>query len=98
KWEIAMAVRTLRDLGALTPDAEVLGVGAGNEPTIFWLTRYVRRVFAIDLYVGSKHWKESANASMLTDPGRGCPFDWHPRRLVVQHMNALDLKYENESF
>jgi SAM-dependent methyltransferase len=73
-------------------------VGAGNEPTIFYLTRYVRRVFATDLYLASGSWRESANESMLLDPGRYWPASWNPRRLVVQHMNALDLRYEDESF
>lgn len=99
-WEVAMATRTLRDFGALHDRAEVLGVGAGNEPTIFWLTRHVRRVFATDLYLEDGSWKCSANASMLADPGRHWPpaSPWHPRRLVVQHMNALELRYEDRSF
>src|SRR5262245_61554505 len=50
-WEVAMAIRTLRDFGALLERSQVLGVGAGNEPTIFWLTNRVRRVFATDLYL-----------------------------------------------
>ena len=35
---------------------------------------------------------------MLTDPDLHWPFEWNPRRLVVQHMDALDLRYEDESF
>ncbi len=97
-WEVAMAARTLRDFGVLHKRAEVLGVGAGNEPTLFWLTRSVRRVFATDLYLGNDEWAESANASMLTDPGRHWITEWNPRRLVVQHMNALQLEYEDASF
>ncbi len=96
-WEIAMAVRALRAGGALRPDAEMLGVGAGNEPTIFWLTNHVKRVFATDLYLGAD-WGESANARMLVDPSGEWPGRWNPRRLVAQHMNALDLRYEDGSF
>ena len=55
-WEVAMTARAFSDLGVLTPDAEVLGVGAGTEPTIFWLTRRVRRVFATDIYLDSGVW------------------------------------------
>ena len=69
--------------GALRPDADILGVGAGNGPTIFWLTSQVHLVFATDLYVGQAAWQESANASMLTDPGIHWPGTWNPRRLVV---------------
>ncbi len=50
-WEVVMAVRALREGGVLRPDAEVLGVGAGNEPTTFYLTNHVRRVFCTDLYI-----------------------------------------------
>ena len=81
---------------ALAELAEVLGVGAGNEATCFVLTREVRRVFATDLYL-AEGWEESANSSMLTDPQRHWPDDWNERRLVVQHMNALDLQYEDRS-
>jgi SAM-dependent methyltransferase len=97
-WEIAMAVRALRDLGALHRGAQVLGIAAGNEPTIFWLTAWVGRVFATDLYLDAGAWTPFAHRSMLADPGAHWPGPWEPRRLVVQHMNALDLMYEDESF
>ena len=97
-WEVAMAARALRDLGALHDRAEVLGVGAGHEPTIFWLTTKVARVFATDLYLEPDVWSNFANATMLTEPGRHWPSAWNPRRLVAQHMNALDLRYDDASF
>ena len=123
-WEVAMAVRSLRAAGALSSTSDILGVGAGNEPTIFYLTNHVRRVFATDLYLASASpsagnsgtdrsffrrlastilrklplWAESANLGMMLDPGRYWPREWKPRRLVVQHMNALDLQYEDASF
>lgn len=99
-WEVAMAVRSLEAAGVLRRDAEILGVGAGNEPTIFHLTNRVRRVFATDLFLANEGWEDSANASMLVKPERHWPAatPWNPRRLVVQHMNALDLHYEDESF
>lgn len=97
-WEIAMAIRALTDLGALRHDAEILGVGAGHESTIFFLTNKVKTVFATDLYLTPGVWREFANASMLTDPGQHWPGPWNPRRLVVQHMDALDLRYEDGSF
>jgi ubiquinone/menaquinone biosynthesis C-methylase UbiE len=34
---------------------------------------------------------------MLTQPERHWPFAWNPRRLTVEHMNALDLRLEDES-
>jgi SAM-dependent methyltransferase len=97
-WEVAMTIRAFRDLGCLHGAAEFLGVGAGNEPTVFHLTRTARRVFATDLYLASGPWGASANASMLIAPEGHWPFTWNPRRLVVQHMDALDLRYEDASF
>jgi SAM-dependent methyltransferase len=98
-WEVAMAIRALRDFGALHDDSEVLGVGAGTEMTLFWLTNETRRVFATDLYCDSEEsWEKTARAGMLSDPEHFGPAEWNPRRLVVQHMNGLDLRYEDESF
>jgi SAM-dependent methyltransferase len=97
-WEVVMAVRALAVGGVLRDWAELLGIGAGNEPTLFWLTNRVRRVWATDLYCEGEDWRESANATMLHDPGRHWPGPWDPRRLVVQHMNALELRYEDNSF
>ena len=79
-WEVAMAVTVSRGAGASARDAEVLGVGAGNEPTIFRLTNDVRRVFATDLYLTDAGWDDSANATMLTEPERHWPADtpWNP--------------------
>jgi SAM-dependent methyltransferase len=99
-WEVAMAVRGLRDFGALRPDAEILVVGAGRESTIFYLTNQVRRVFATDLYGDAGAWRAGAPETMLTDPERCAPagFPWHPRRLVVQHMDGRSLRYEDGVF
>lgn len=126
-WEVGMAVLALRESGAIHPGAEILGVGAGNEPTIFYLTNHVHTVHATDLYLPespprarprgflrrlvraarkgfrpstgqSMEWAESANLNMFLDPGRYWPASWNPRRLIVQHMNGLDLRYEDETF
>lgn len=96
-WEVVMAARSLASGGVLSRQSEVLGVGAGNEPTVFWLTQHVRRVFATDLYA-TAGWEESAVASMLVDPSRQWPSPWDRRRLVVQHMDARELCYVDGSF
>jgi SAM-dependent methyltransferase len=96
-WEVVQAARTFRYAGLLNDRSEMLGIGAGNEPTVFWLTNHVGTVHATDLYL-SEGWEESANVQMLIDPGRNWRGEWKPQRLVVQHMNALDLRYEDESF
>ena len=97
-WEVAMSLRALSQLGVLRPDAELLGVGAGAEATCFWLTRHVRRVFATDLYIDNEEWATQTPPGMLLDPAPFASCEFEPRRLVVQHMNALELGYEDESF
>jgi len=98
-WEITQAIRGLRDFGALRPDAELLGVAAGHEHTVFYLTNYVRRVFATDLYATNENWQEAARG-MLSEPEQFATpgMKWAPERLVVQHMDALKLSYEDNSF
>jgi SAM-dependent methyltransferase len=97
-WEAAMAMRALRDHGALHRGAEILGVGAGTEALIFTLTRSVGRVFATDLYLDPQGWSHTAQTRMLVDPGHFWAGSWEPRRLVTQHMDARDLRYPDDSF
>lgn len=98
QWEVAMAALALGDGAVLRPDAEVLGIGAGSEATLFWLTNYVRRVWATDLYADPGSWVDAAPPMMLTNPGAVWDGPWNPRRLVVQHMDARELHYEDETF
>jgi SAM-dependent methyltransferase len=97
-WEVAMAVLTLQRFGKLNPDAEILGVGAGVETTTFYLTNFVRRVFATDLYANPDEWAGDAPPVMLTDPVSLSPIPCNPRRLVVQHMDGRNLLYEDNTF
>jgi SAM-dependent methyltransferase len=98
-WEVAMTLRAFRSLGVLRDDARVLGVGAGREATVYWLTNHVGEVVATDLYETQDNWSESdSSADMLTDPGRYWEGEWNSDRLTVRHMDALDLDFEDESF
>jgi SAM-dependent methyltransferase len=94
-----MTIRAFRDFGVLRDDAQVLGVGAGREATVFWLTKHVGRVFATDLYLTDDPWSTTdSDWEMLVNPERFYSEDWNPRRLVVQHMNGLELRYEDDTF
>lgn len=97
-WEVAMAVRTLRDFGALHPDATILGVAAGLEDALFYLTRHVKQVFATDRYLSSGPWDHVAPLSMLVDPGLVAPYDFDAGRLVAQHMDGRVLRYPDDTF
>ena len=58
----------------------------------------MRRVFATDLYLDPGGWVGDAPRSMLVTPGEHAPCPWNERRLVVQHMDALELQYDDRSF
>jgi SAM-dependent methyltransferase len=97
-WEVAMTLRSFRSLGVLRDDARVLGVGAGHEATVYWLTREVGEVIATDLYETEDVWSETdSGAAMLSDPGRFWDGPWDPDRLTVRHMDALELEFEDDS-
>src|SRR6476620_12689877 len=56
-WEIGMSIRALHNFGALRPDALMLGVGAGTEATVFYLTNHVQTVYSTDLYLVNGSWQ-----------------------------------------
>lgn len=97
-WEVAMAVRALKEFGALHRDATILGVGVGSESTLFYLTRYVKQVFATDLYLAAGDWDPVAPLSMLLEPEAIAPYEFEPNRLVVQHMDGRLLRYPDATF
>jgi SAM-dependent methyltransferase len=97
-WEVGMSVLALRQLGSLRPDAEILGVGAGTETTIFYLTNHVRRVFATDLYLSAGRWDQSAPWHMLVSPDRFAPYPFRRDQLVVQHMDGRLLDLPDNTF
>lgn len=97
-WEVAMSVRALRHFGALHRDATLLGVAAGTEDTIFYLTRHARQVFVTDRYLGAGAWSHLAPVAMLVEPAFLAPFEFEPQRLVVQHMDGRLLRYPDDTF
>src|SRR5262249_18456055 len=70
QWEIAMAVRAMRDFGAIRPEARILGVGAGTEATTFYLSRHTREVVASDIYSAAGAWADVAPRGFLVAPSQ----------------------------
>lgn len=96
-WERAQLMRALQASGRMRPDAWVLSVGAGHEPPIYQLTNHVRWVFATDMYETSGFGE--AEGTMLQNPDQFAGgIIYNPRRLVVQYMDARDLRYEDATF
>ena len=97
-WEYAQVVVGLEQLGALHQDALVLGVGAGHEEAIYDLSTRVRWLFATDIY-GSGYFRAGeADARMLLDPDHFARCPYNRNRLVVENMDALDLRFEDRTF
>ena len=81
-----------RDQDLLRDDVRVLAVGAGSEPSLFWLTRHVGHVLATDIYGAGDFATREASASMLTDPAHFAPYPYRPDRLAVISMDARNLE------
>ena len=76
----------------------MLGVAAGTEDTLFYLTRRVKQVFATDRYYEPGAWGPVAPGLMLVEPGDIAPFEFDLERLVVQHMDGRSLRYPADTF
>ncbi|MGO9094329.1 MAG: methyltransferase domain-containing protein [Bryobacteraceae bacterium] len=97
-WEFAHVLNGLERLGAIHPEAMVLSVAGGHEQPAFDLTNRVRWVFLTDLYGQTQFRNEEAEPAVLTSPDSFAGLPYNRNRLVVQHMNALDLRFEPETF
>jgi FkbM family methyltransferase len=97
-WEVTMAVRALRQFGALRPDARLLGVAAGTEDTTYYLTRHVREVTIVDRYLQPGVWGLNAPTWMLASPGLAANDRCDVRRLAVEHSDARRLRFADETF
>ena len=97
-WEYAQILLGLEQLEVLDRDAMVLAVAAGQEELIFELTNRTRWAFATDIYGTGPFAEREADMAMLRDPDSVARCAYNRRRLVVQSMDALDLRYEDETF
>jgi SAM-dependent methyltransferase len=99
QWEIAMAVRALRDFGALRPDARILGVGAGTEVTTFFLSCHVRQVVATDIYAGAGPWADVAPSGFLVEPAVFAgDVPCSPQNILPLHQDARALDLPSNDF
>jgi ubiquinone/menaquinone biosynthesis C-methylase UbiE len=97
-WEFAMVAMFLEEVGKLTEATEALSVGAGDERIAFWLANRLGRVVATDVYGQGAFSGNEADPSMLEDPRAHAPFPYREDHLEVLWMDALDLKFPDNSF
>jgi SAM-dependent methyltransferase len=98
QWERGMLALSLSEFGGLHEQAEVLAIGAGSEPVLFWLANRAARVTATDIYGEGKFAAVEAAASMLRNPAVFSPVDYPEERLVVRHMDARHLDFPASTF
>jgi SAM-dependent methyltransferase len=96
-WEWALGLYGLYTLGCIRPDAVALGVGAGVEWPLFYLANRIRRVHATDLYRVDSHF-EGLDPTVAANAARVAPFPYRSESLVFQRMNALDLRFADDTF
>jgi SAM-dependent methyltransferase len=97
-WEFAQLMNGAARLGAINPESLVLSVAAGHERPIYAFTNEARMVFATDIYGAGEFSDRESASTMLTNPDAFAPFPYKRNRLVVQYMNALDLRHEDSTF
>jgi SAM-dependent methyltransferase len=97
-WEEGLAALFMEDVGALDDRSEVLAVGAGVEPVLYWLANRAGRVVATDIYGEGDFAGREATGSMLEDPAAFAPFPYREDRLEARFMDARTLEFPDESF
>jgi ubiquinone/menaquinone biosynthesis C-methylase UbiE len=97
-WEYAMLTLFLEEVGALDEATEALSVAAGHEEVLYWLANRIGRIVASDIYGVGQFAHREADVTMLEDPARFAPYPYREDHLEVVEMNALDLKFPDDSF
>lgn len=100
-WEWTQCIYGLNKLGLVRPDARALGVGAGREPVIFWLSDRIEHVTATDLY-GNETWSTNnsaeAPAEIVAHPEHFCARSFDMAKVRFEHADGTKLPYADASF
>ncbi len=97
-WEWTHGLYGLQQLGVLNENTTALGVGAGTEAVLYYMTNHMRQVVATDIYGIGNFANHEASASMLDKPEAFAPFPYHQERLVTRYMDGRKLEFNDGSF
>lgn len=97
-WEFAQTARTLQEFGMLDERAHLLSVAAGQEHILFYLANRVRRMVATDIYGQGAFSYREAGEEFLANQQRFAPYPYREDHLRAFSMDALDLRFPDESF
>lgn len=101
QWEFVAIFLTLASRGKLDGGCRGISFGAGKESLLFHLAQFCEQVVATDLYSSDTVWQEARveiQTSLKNAVLEKSPVPVDPERIDVQHMNMLDLEYEDASF
>jgi SAM-dependent methyltransferase len=100
-WEWTQALWGLQRLGMIHSETQGLGVGAGREPLLFYLSDRIKSVTGTDLY-GNEAWStkdgKEAAADLLAEPTKFCPRPFHKERLKLMNMDGTELRFDDGQF
>lgn len=96
-WEFTHIIYSLRKLGHLHPENTGIAIGAGREQILYYLAYKVRKIVGIDLYEGNYLGCED-EPDIPENPQKYAPFHYPENHLELKQMDALDLKYPDNTF
>ena len=94
-WEFAQTLYGLDKFGFLDRHFTALDVGAGKELLMFYLTKKLNKVIAIDLY--DSKWNECP-PDFLENPSKYAQYPYDETRLTVKTMDGTKLEFDDETF
>jgi SAM-dependent methyltransferase len=96
-WEWALGIIAMKRFGKLNDNNTAIGIGAGRELILFYLTNYLGHLYATDLY-SIKEWENFAPVDFLENPGKYSPFPYDQSALTVLRMDGTRLEFPSDSF
>jgi SAM-dependent methyltransferase len=97
-WEWAQGVYAAKQLGLLHPEAKAIGVGAGVESVLFYLTNQIKLVVATDIYGEGEFAEGEASSGMLTNPAQYARVPFRADHLQVMYMDGRHLTFPDNHF
>lgn len=97
-WEFTKLVQSLDQFDLLREGSCGLSVAAGSERVLFYLTHFVSRLAATDIYGVGEFIDNEADDSFLKAPHRFAPYEYPRERLKSLYMDALNLEFPADTF
>lgn len=97
-WEFAQTVYALQKMGLWSKRAVGLSVAGGRERLLYYGAIHLARFVAVDIYGKGEFAGVEADKEFLLHPEAFAPYAYPTERLKALYMNALDLKFEDNTF